>query len=75
MRYIARSKSIWLLQDYLEIYKDYFFSFWLADYLMKRYVFIFIPACVLQFSEDDVKLQIPNFSSYKWYKNKEEKCS
>lgn len=39
---------------------------------MKRYVFIFIPVCVLQFYEDNVTLQIPNFSSYKWYKNKEE---
>ena len=70
-----RSKSIWLLQDYLDIYKDYFFSFWLADYLMEKYIFIFIPACVLQFYEDDMKLQILNFSSNKWYKNKEKKCS
>lgn len=72
-RYIARSTR--LLEDYLEIDKAYFFSFWLADYLMKRYVFIFIPACVLQFYEDDGKLQIPDFSSYIWYKTKEEKCS
>lgn len=42
---------------------------------MKRYVFIFIPACVLQFYEDNVELQIQNFSGYKWYKNKEEECS
>lgn len=42
---------------------------------MKRYVFIFIPACVLQFYEDNVELHIQNFSGYKWYKNKEEECS
>lgn len=60
IRYIARSTSIRLLEDYLEIDKAYFFCFCLADYLMKRYVFIFIPACALQF---DGKLQIPDFSS------------
>lgn len=60
IRYIAHSTSIRLLEDYLEIHKAYFFSFWLADYLMKRYVVIFIRACALQFYEGDGKLQIPD---------------